>query len=767
VKTTSDCVIWENGDQKHRKLVFLKKSHFFKPIIVRSFTVINQKMKKIIFIIAIFLNLIVFSQEDGTYTSVIREDTGKPLSNVTVRVRGTAETVRTDFNGEFTVHAKAGDVLIITKDGKRINTITLNNSNFYEIEDKTQEESKLQSKYKFSKKVRVPSVKKILDSARFYQKINPDKSISFVEEALKKLGTRGSKKEMSRAYAILGDTYSHLKQYDLAVSNYEIALNFSSDNSTKFKLAKAYTLNNNFAESTEMYNELLNEKISTNQKIVVYEGLGDNASKKIDELDKAIEHYNKGLQIAKQNKITPKISELNSKIGETYSQKGENQQAEGYFKNTLELSKKEDVKSRARSNNSIADYYKEQKEYDKEIKLRKETLSELESAEETVVYDAEDETEVTSQKINLDIGNAYFNKGELKEAIPYLEKSIEKANLVDDLETQKDALQRLSELYRSAGKSDKALEKYQEYAQLVDAIYKRKEQEIKEAITLGKELTNKQNRINSLEKDRELSESRYKFFSSQEQLTKETYRRQRLIIYSLLGGLLLLLFSVFWMYKSNKQKRLANNLLALKSLRSQMNPHFIFNALNSVNNYISQNDERAANRYLTEFSTLMRSVLDNSEQDFIPLSKEIELLELYLKLEHSRFKDKFDYELIIDDKLQISEFQIPPMLLQPYVENAVWHGLRYKKEKGKLEIHIRQKDYETVEISISDDGIGRKKSKELKTDNQIKQKSKGMNNIKKRIAILNEMYTDKVDVFIDDLHSDTSGTKVVLTLKKD
>ena len=198
-----------------------------------------------------------------------------------------------------------------------------------------------------------------------------------------------------------------------------------------------------------------------------------------------------------------------------------------------------------------------------------------------------------------------------------------------------------------------------------------------------------------------------------------------------------------------------------------MNPHFIFNALNSVNSYIAQNDERAANRYLTEFSTLMRSVLDNSEQDFIPLSKEIELLELYMKLEHSRFTDKFDYELIIHKELQISEFQIPPMLLQPYVENAVWHGLRYKKEKGKLEINIRQKDDETVEISISDDGIGRKKSKELKTENQQKQQSKGMNNIKKRIAILNEMYSDKVAVFIDDLNSDASGTKVVLTLKKD
>ena len=113
-----------------------------------------------------------------------------------------------------------------------------------------------------------------------------------------------------------------------------------------------------------------------------------------------------------------------------------------------------------------------------------------------------------------------------------------------------------------------------------------------------------------------------------------------------------------------------------------MNPHFIFNALNSVNGYIAKNDERKANRYLSDFSILMRAVLENSEKDFIPLNKEIELLQLYLKLEHSRFSDKFSYDIQIDSQVKITEFNIPPMLLQPYVENAIWHGLRYKEEIG-------------------------------------------------------------------------------------
>jgi sensor histidine kinase YesM len=108
------------------------------------------------------------------------------------------------------------------------------------------------------------------------------------------------------------------------------------------------------------------------------------------------------------------------------------------------------------------------------------------------------------------------------------------------------------------------------------------------------------------------------------------------------------------------------------------------------------------------------------------------------------------------------------MLLQPYIENAVWHGLRYKTEKGHLNIRISAKSDDEITITIADDGIGRKKSKELKTDHQKKQNSKGMGNIKKRVAILNEMYKDKVDVFVDDFQDmEDAGTKVVVTLKKD
>ena len=349
-----------------------------------------------------------------------------------------------------------------------------------------------------------------------------------------------------------------------------------------------------------------------------------------------------------------------------------------------------------------------------------------------------------------------------REAINYLDESIAEAERRSDLEVKKDALRKKVDAYVDLGDFDEAKKTYEDFMASVDELYRKKQQDISLNSRLAKSISQSQDRIKSLENERELSKSRY-------DLSVARTKNQEIIIYSLIVGLSLLLVAAFFTYQYIKQQRLANNLLALKSLRSQMNPHFIFNALNSVNSFIASNDERTANKYLSDFSFLMRAVLENSEEDFIPLQREVELIEMYTKLEHFRFKDKFDYEIDIDKNIDIDAYEIPPMLLQPYIENAVWHGLRYKNEKGILKIEIQNISSNEIMISIIDDGIGRERSKSLKTQNQKKHNSKGLSNIKKRIKILNDMYKDKIDVTIGNYNNqkDDSGTKVEVTLKKD
>ena len=696
--------------------------------------------------------------KEPTFTvkgSVYEKDSREPISQVNIEINGGQYTT-TNFSGEFVIQAKKGDELVIRH--KDFETVYYSIQNDEDIRVEVQEQEKNYSKMrkKMPLQKRASSFYSLIDSAKVYVKTDAEKSIQFITEALSQ---SVSISQNSDAYETLADVYLYWNQFDLAVTNYEISLQSNSSSNKKLKLANALKLNKNYQESLEAYAEIDENTLSNYQKIELHEGIGD-VNKSISKYDEAVKSYQKGLLIAQKHLVTPKITDLNSKIAEVYAASGNLTEAQGFFTNSLDLANKENKKRALEEKVKVADFQNTNRSYSDEIELRKDALKDIEEiSEDEEILD--NSSPLTLQKQNYKIGNAYILQKNYDEAIPYLEKSIKEADSKEDIVVQKDATRRLSEVYRDIGDYNKALLTYQQYVDLVDQDYIKKEQEISQAARFNRDIANKQNRITSLETDRQLSQSIY-------ELSNEQNKRQKLIIYSLIGGLLLLLVTAYFMYKYIKQQKLANNLLALKSLRSQMNPHFIFNALNSVNSFIATNDERTANKYLSDFSQLMRSVLENSEEDFIPLEKEIELLELYTKLEHFRFKDKFEYNIKVDENVNINEFQIPPMLLQPYIENAVWHGLRYKTEKGKLNINIVQKTKDEIAITIIDDGVGRVKSKALKTENQQKQNSKGMGNIKKRVSILNEMYKDKVDVFIDDFQqADDTGTKVVVTIKKD
>jgi tetratricopeptide (TPR) repeat protein len=608
-----------------------------------------------------------------------------------------------------------------------------------------------------------------LDSAKFYKKGDIAKSIDFIAQAIGSLGKNPGKKELALALSNLGEVYQYHRQYDLAISNFKDAQEANKTSRTALLLGKAYIQTGNFNSAAEVLHPLEELKgLVPYQKIELYESLGD-VYKGFDETQKAIAYYQEGLKVANKNQVSPKIPDLNSKIADAYARDNRLEEAESYYGNSLELSSQQAPQRAIQEKEKVADFYNKKNQYDDEIKLRKKSLNELQLLPRASAKSARTPIEpdsITAQSINYKIANAYAAQDKYDEAIPYLKESIKEANNENDLVIQKDATRKLSEVYRDKGDFSKAFETYQSYVAIVDTLYLRKEQEISQASRLSREIATGQSRITGLEKERELSQSKYNLALTEQQLALESNKRQKWIIYSLIFGLLLTALAAYFFYRSNKQQQLANNLLALKSLRSQMNPHFIFNALNSVNNYIAKNDERSANRYLSEFSTLMRAVLENSEEDVISLSRELELIELYVKLEHSRFTEKFDYAINIDKQIDAEAFQIPPMLLQPYIENAIWHGLRYKEEKGTLSIELVQKETDLIEIRITDNGIGRKKSKELKTKNQKTQNSKGMGNIKKRIAILNTMYKDKVSVSVKDLNNDATGTQVILTIRK-
>jgi len=200
-------------------------------------------------------------------------------------------------------------------------------------------------------------------------------------------------------------------------------------------------------------------------------------------------------------------------------------------------------------------------------------------------------------------------------------------------------------------------------------------------------------------------------------------------------------------------------------LRQQMNPHFIFNTLNSIQYYLLDEDIHASISYLSKFAKLMRMILDNSRETTIPIEDEIRALELYLELEALRFEEKLTYAILIDPKVNTMEWHIPSLLIQPFVENAIKHGLMHKKGPGHVRVELTQKG-EHVVCRIEDDGVGREQAAKIR---QSQHRSWGAQISEDRIRLLKAVYGQKVDIGIDDLfgaNGQPTGTCVTISIPK-
>ncbi|RYU95886.1 ligand-binding sensor domain-containing protein [Emticicia agri] len=242
-----------------------------------------------------------------------------------------------------------------------------------------------------------------------------------------------------------------------------------------------------------------------------------------------------------------------------------------------------------------------------------------------------------------------------------------------------------------------------------------------------------------------------------------------------IGGIVL-----FFTFRLNKVKReetektLLNRKIAeleMRALRAQMNPHFLFNCLNSINSFILYNENHEASRYLSKFAKLIRQILDNTDKPYVPIEKNISFLKLYVELEQLRFGEKrFDFIIKVDESINIHEILFPTMIVQPHIENAIWHGLMQKTDGvGNITVYYSLNEEEnTVSCSIEDNGVGRAKSRELNQLSANRRDSKGTKNVLETIETLNKQYnTNLGKVIIEDLYDEEKkalGTKVTITI---
>lgn len=394
--------------------------------------------------------------------------------------------------------------------------------------------------------------------------------------------------------------------------------------------------------------------------------------------------------------------------------------AEENLNTAYQISKEQAPQQALAINQKLTNFYVDNKDFDKAIEAKRSVLK-----ENFVKENSQKKVEQIQE-----LAEIYIKKNDPKEAIVLLKNAYDIAlQKGHTLEAQK-SVKKLDSLYNISENTNASVQLYRDFlGKLPDLVSKDR------SLVDNKILEDTEQRISQLEQEKKLKD--------------ELIRKKNIFNYSLIGVLVLLTGLIIFIFRTLKKVQIKNKKIALQSLRREMNPHFIFNSLNSVNHFIATNNELEANQYLTKFSKLMRGVMENSSEDFIPFQQELDLLQNYLALEKTRFSDKFDYEIEVDESLNTQSLKVPGMLIQPFLENAVWHGLRYRTEKGFLSLKFK-KNNDSLHIFIEDNGIGIEESKKQKTEHQKSRKGRGMKNTLERIALLNDLYKKNIVCTVKD-----------------
>jgi len=598
----------------------------------------------------------------------------------------------------------------------------------------------------------------LISNARSLKAEQPEQAIRVLNQALQQSLKEQDHAISAEAYTLLGEIYEDIAQKELALQRYQQAAQFLTILQQPNALGDNYRRRGKleialekYIQAEQSFQRCLEVKgLKESTWIKCKEGLAD-AKRQQGAFEQSEAIYDTLDEVLTQQRDSIGMARVSAKRSQNFLSQMDLSNAQSYYSNSIQVLPEqvpdyEDYRPIEEANRALIDAASDEEE---KIGITKNTITEQQKR--SLPAEAQLNEQMQLAELN-------FNSGRIEEAEEVIRES--KKNLTPEIEPIKKAsVYKLSSSVKlKKGDYEGAVEEYQRYIEENDAALVRQEKALEKQATVLRE----QGAVDLSIKDFLLEQT-------ERDLLRNQLRAQRIFIALLVLLLLAVGIAYVMVRRKEQRRRRANNELQIKSLRAQMNPHFIFNALNSINNFISRQDERSANKYLADFARLMRLVLEHNQKDFIRFEEELQLLELYLKLEHARFEEQFDYEIHKEKGLPLADIEIPPMLIQPFVENAVWHGLRYKKGKGMLSLEIRKQGAGQLAILITDNGIGRARSQEVKTSHQSQYKSTGLSNVNHRIALINELYNKayQLDVSDNDPQQEDVGTRVTLIIPYD
>lgn len=590
----------------------------------------------------------------------------------------------------------------------------------------------------------------LLKLSEIYFDINTDSSLLYVNEIFNLYSSNLNKYQIAKSHLLLGKYKNTKSEYDSAYKDYQVALKIFKELNDEHNIATIFSDIGNIKRRQGKYDIALENYMKS---LEISERIGFKKQQaltlnntglvyyKLNNPDIAMDYHKESLKIAYQIEDKIAISKAYSNIGLVYLYKDKIDSAIHYLKSYLEIIKEFGNKSQyaiAIMNFGVVNF-----------KLEKFDIALDYALKGYHIFEELDEKHHMASCTHF-IAYLYEIKQDFELAIEYNQKTIALSNEINSFENLNNGYFSISRIYESQEDYKNALHYFKLFEQYDDS------------------LVNENTTQQLIE-----AEEKYQNEKKQQQIEVQELKLQtnRLFLTILsIGAFLLIIVIVFIILYSrsrqkSKEQKLNNQLTRVtqQALAAQMNPHFIFNSLNSIQNYILKSDKISSNTYLSKFASLMRMTLNNSQFSFITIEEEINALTTYIELEALRFKDKINYEINIDPNINVSSWKIPPLLLQPYVENAIWHGLMHKEESGILRINLSHIE-DKIECIIEDNGIGRKKAAEIKAKKTKTYRSFGTDITKKRLELINNMTSMQLEVKYIDLFENSTpiGTKLIL-----
>lgn len=467
--------------------------------------------------------------------------------------------------------------------------------------------------------------------------------------------------------------------------------------------------------------------------------------------DIALENYQKALDLLREMGDSSRMAVLLNNIGELYKETSQVQKALENFMEALELAQ------RKGANMTIMNAY---------FNIGDVSLLQGHNKDAVQFYQLGlDEAHKIQYPFgiayaNIHLGDALLKMGNNTESLKYLNIGLDLALKQKDLTLIKDAHHNLFAYYQKSGNLAKALENHMAYTKAKDSLFNQNSRKELALLRTEFETDKKEKEIKLLTQEKSIQQL-------------EINRHKNILIYTILT-VAFIFIAIYFAYTRYRiaQKHIKAELerknleTEQRLLRTQMNPHFIFNSLNSINSFIGSNEAEAARTYLTKFSLLMRLILQNSRIALITLADELNTIQLYLELEKLRFETAFNFAIDCEPNIDIANTYVPPMLVQPFVENALLHGIAHRKGDGVVEVRFTLLD-NAIKAVVTDNGVGRTQSALIESHDTTKKTSLGMQLTTERLASLSQQYKAHYKAIITDITDighNVIGTSVELTM---